>query len=115
VAFLLASIGGFQALAIGSRGVGLVVYLGVALAVIKLRKMVPADSQTFRIPGGYTVPVAASIATLWFLSHLKGSEAIGMLILIGVFTIVFFGKRFFESRTATTTIKKEPVAKSKQP
>ena len=115
IAFLMASIGGFQSLAIASSAVVLVVYLGVVLAVIKLRKIVPADSQSFRIPGGYTVPVAASIATLWFLSHLTGGEAIGILILIGIFTIVFFGKRFAETRTAAAKIKTEPVSEPKKP
>ena len=65
IAFLLASIGGFQMLAIVSSAISLMVYLGVVLAVIKLRKIVPAHAQSFRIPGGYTVPVAASIVILW--------------------------------------------------
>jgi hypothetical protein len=59
--------------------------------------------------------VAASIATLWFLSHLTGGEAIGILILIGIFTIVFFGKRFAETRTAAAKIKTEPVSEPKKP
>jgi APA family basic amino acid/polyamine antiporter len=115
VAFFLASIGGFQVLAIASSTVILVVYLGVALAVIKLRKIVPADSQTFRIPGGYIVPVAASLIILWFLSHLTGEEATGILILIGVFTTVFFGKRFVDARTAAAVNKEEPVSGTKKP
>jgi amino acid transporter len=114
VAFLLASIGGFQALAIVSSAAFLLVYLGVVLAVIKLRKIVPAHSESFRIPGGYTVPVVASIVILLLLSNLTGREAIGMLILIGVFTIVFFGKRFFESRTAEPIIKSEPFSKPRE-
>lgn len=110
-AFLLASIGGFQALAIVSSAAFLLVYLGVVLAVIKLRKIVPAHSQSFRIPGGYTVPFAASIVILWFLSHLTGREATGILILIGVFTAVFFGKRFIEAKNAETIIESEPFSK----
>jgi len=110
VSFLLAAIGGFQVLAIATSAAILLVYLGVALAVIKLRKMVPADSQSFRIPGGIIVPVAASIAILWFLSHLTGGEAIGLVILIGIFTAVFFVKRFVESRTAADFIKTKPVS-----
>jgi basic amino acid/polyamine antiporter, APA family len=109
-AFLLASIGGFQMLAIVSSAVFLIVYLGVALAVIKLRKIVPADSESFRIPGGYIVPIAASIVILWFLSHLTGGEAIGILILIGLFTAVFFVKRFAEARSAADFIKTKPVS-----
>jgi amino acid transporter len=113
VAFLLASIGGFQALAIVSSAAFLLVYLGVVLAVIKLRKIVPAHSESFRIPGGYTVPVAASIAILWFLSHLTGSEAIGVMILIGVFTIVFFGKHYVDGRLAEDIREKESISEFK--
>jgi len=113
-AFLLASIGGFQVLAIVSSAAILLVYLGVVLAVIKLRKIVHADSESFRIPGGYTVPVAASIVILWFLSNLTGGEAIGMLILIGVFTAVFFVKRFVEARAAATVKKMDPFSGPKQ-
>ena len=115
VAFLLAVIGGLQSLMIASSAAVLVIYLGVALSVIKLRKKVPEDTKSFRIPGGYTVPVAASIVILWFLSHLTGREATGILILFGVFTAVFFVKRFVEARTAAPTIKTESDSGLKQP
>jgi amino acid transporter len=89
VSFLLASVGGFQVLAIYSSAISLIVYLGVVLAVIKLRKLVPDHTQSFRIPGGYTVPVAATIAILWFLSHLSIQEAIGIAMLVAGLTAVF--------------------------
>lgn len=98
VAFLLSVVGGLQALMIVSSGTALLVYLGVALSVIKLRKKVPDHSKSFRIPGGYTVPVAASLVTLWFLSHLTGQEAFGMAVLIAVLTVVFFGMRWIRAR-----------------
>jgi len=99
VAFLLAAVGGFEVLAIVSSAISLMVYLGVVLSVIKLRKIVPDHSKSFRIPGGYTVPAAAVLVILWLLWHLTSREFTGILILIGVFTIVFFIKRFAEART----------------
>ena len=110
VAFLLAVIGGLQALMIASSATVLLVYLGVALSVIKLRKRVPDDSKSFRIPGGYTVPAAASLVILWFLSHLTGQEALGMAILIAVLTGVFFGMRWLRVR-AEIQPEKSPVIK----
>lgn len=98
VAFLLAVVGGLQALMIASSGAALLVYLGVALSVIKLRDKVPDNSDSFRIPGGYLVPVAASLVILWFLSHLSGREAFSMAILISALTAVFFGMRWIRSR-----------------
>lgn len=76
-------------LAIYSSAISLIVYLGVVLAVIKLRKLMPDHTQSFRIPGGYTVPVAATIAILWFLSHLSIQEAIGIAMLVAGLTAVF--------------------------
>jgi len=99
ISFLLACVGGFQVLAIFSSAISLIVYLGVVLAVIKLRKVVPANSQTFRIPGGYTVPIAAAIAILWFLSQLSAQEAIGIAMLVAGLSAVFAGMRWIRARS----------------
>jgi basic amino acid/polyamine antiporter, APA family len=98
VSFLLAAVGGLRALMIASSGAVLLVYLGVALSVIKLRKIQPDDPGSFRIPGGYLVPAAASFVILWFLSHLTGQEAIGLAILIALLSGVFFGMRLIRKR-----------------
>lgn len=98
VSFLLASVGEIKALMIASSGAILLVYLGVALSVVKLRKLQPVDPGSFTIPGGYLVPAAASLVILWFLSHLTGQEAIGMAILVAVLTGVFFGMQWIRAR-----------------
>lgn len=90
IGFLLATLGGFEALAIVSSAAILLVYLGVALSVIKLRKEVPDNLESFRIPGGYTVPILASFIILWFLSNLSAQERNSMLILVVVLTLIFF-------------------------
>lgn len=98
IGFMLASLGGFEALAIVSSASILLVYLGVVLSVIKLRKKVPVDLKAFRIPGGYTVPVLASLIIIWFLSNLSGQERNSMLVLIGILTAIYFALKGFRSK-----------------
>jgi amino acid transporter len=94
IGFLLASFGGFQALAIVSSASILLVYLGVALAVIKLRNKAPADLGSFRIPGGFTVPILVAIIIVWFLSNLSGKERNSMLILVVALSVIYFAIRW---------------------
>lgn len=98
IGFLLASLGGFETLAIFSSASILLVYLGVALAVIKLRKKAPIEFEAFRIPGGYTIPILASIIIVWFLSNLTGQERNYMLLLITALSAIYFliRKQFFK-------------------
>lgn len=98
IGFLLASLGGFEALAIVSSAAILLVYLGVTLAVIKLRRKSPGDLEAFRIPGGYTIPILASIIIIWFLSNLSGQERNSMLILVAVLTTIYFGIHWIRKR-----------------
>lgn len=100
IGFLLASLGGFEALAIFSSASILLVYLGVALAVIKLRKKAPLDFEAFRIPGGYTIPILASIIIVWFLSNLTGQERNSMLILLAFLTMIYFAIRWIRNQSS---------------
>jgi amino acid transporter len=86
---LLASVGGFKQLAIISGISCLLIYLGVALAVIKLRRKNSADSDSFRIPGGYLVPVASILIILWLLTNLSKNEKLGILIFISLLSLVY--------------------------
>jgi hypothetical protein len=65
----------------------------VALTVIKLRKTAPDVPGSFSIPGGITVPAAATIVIVWFLAHLTGQEAFGMAVLVAVLSILFLGMK----------------------
>lgn len=100
IGFLLASLGGFEALAIVSSASILLVYLGVALAVIKLRKKAPVEFEAFRIPGGYTIPILASMIIIWFLSNLSGQERNSMLILLAVLTTIYFAIRWIRNQSS---------------
>jgi len=88
--------GEFKQLAIFSSSSVLLVYLGVALAVIKLRQRKDDNSNTFRIPGGYIIPVLSIITILWFLSNLTSPEMLGIIIMIGSLSALFLLIKFFK-------------------
>ncbi|MDQ3392965.1 MAG: amino acid permease, partial [Bacteroidota bacterium] len=89
----------FKQLAILSSASVLLIYLGVALSVIKLRKNRNNHQATFKIPGGYLVPCLAVITILWFLTSLTKQEMSGMAITILILTILFYLIKIMESRT----------------
>ena len=90
-AFTFASFSGFKHLAILSSAAVLLIYLGVALAAIKLRKIEDIDSksETFRIPGGYTVPMLSVLIIGYFLSNLAKNEMITTGIFILAISIIY--------------------------
>ncbi|PZX58498.1 amino acid transporter [Algoriphagus ratkowskyi] len=99
VGFTLAAIGGFRQLAVIASASMLLVYFGVALSVIKLRRMERADEGSFKIPFGYTVPILAAGIILFFLSNLTGYEKTGILIFIAVLTLIYFLVKLLPSKT----------------
>lgn len=87
---LFASLGGFKQLAIISGAATLLIYLGVVLATLKLRKRNSLTSEkTFRIPGGIIVPLLAIVVILWLLSNLSKQEFIGISIFIVLFSLIY--------------------------
>ncbi|WP_373520421.1 APC family permease [Aquiflexum sp.] len=93
--FTLATIGGFRQLAVIAASSVLLLYFGVSLSVIGLRRKKELDNGGFKIPFGYTVPILSAGIILFFLSNLTGFEIKGMLTLIGVLTgIYFLGKSY---------------------
>lgn len=88
--FTLAAIGEFRQLAVIAASSVLLVYFGVSLSVIGLRKGKDLEKGGFKIPFGYTVPLLSAGIILFFLSNLTGSEIKGMLLLIGILTAVYF-------------------------
>jgi len=93
--FTLAAIGEFRQLAVIAASSVLLVYFGVSLSVIGLRRKKDLDNGGFKIPFGYTVPILSSGIILFFLSNLTGFEIRGILIMIGVLTgIYFLGKAY---------------------
>ncbi|MCA1763751.1 MAG: APC family permease [Flavobacteriales bacterium] len=87
---ILASVGGFKLLASLSGAFMLVIYIGVAFAVFRLRKTTPTTKETYVIPGGKIIPVAAIAAGAWLLTGLDRIALIGGGVFIAALTVVFF-------------------------
>ncbi|MCB9013483.1 MAG: amino acid permease [Bacteroidales bacterium] len=102
--FVFASVGGFTQLAVLSSAAALLIYLGVSLAVIQLRRKSKGKKieNIFIIPGGIIIPVISSIAILLFLSNLSRNELIIMGISILILTLVFYGRKYFQKKFSRT-------------
>lgn len=87
--FLIATFGGFEQLVNIASAAILVTYLGVALAVLKLRRMQPPAPNEFKIPGGWIVPIASALIILYFLSNLETNELIGSIVFTAILTIIY--------------------------
>ena len=90
-----AIVGEFKQLAILASSSVLLIYLGVALATIKLRSK-PATGHQFKIYGGYTIPILAIITIIWFLSSLGLNEKIGIAVYIIILTVIYFGLKLLK-------------------
>jgi len=88
--FLIATFGGFQQLINIASAAILLLYLGVVLSVINLRRKFKTEADEFEIPGGYTVPILSAIIILYILSNLTYTEKIGIAIFIALLT-AFYG------------------------
>ena len=86
IALPLALTGSFVHLAVLSVVARLVTYLGTALAVPVLRRKMPERPGAFRIPGGATVPIAATLLSLAFAASAKPINLIaaGVAIVVGM-------------------------------
>jgi APA family basic amino acid/polyamine antiporter len=98
IGFFTAAVGGFKQLAVIASASMLLVYFGVSLAVIKLRKTKARSAGDFQIPFGYTVPLLSAGIILFFLSNLSTFEKTGLLIFSGVLAVLYFLVNFFDSR-----------------
>lgn len=95
--FLFAVLGVFKQLVVLASAATLLIYLGVVLAAIKLRYSNRASTQqSFKIPGGITVPIVATIVIIWLLSNLSIKEIKGAAIFIVVLSAIYFLIEFFK-------------------
>ena len=90
IGFILAISGSFEQLAVIASSSMLMLYLGVALSVIKLRKTDKNNNDGFKIPGGLLVPIIAIVTILYFLSNLSSNEMIVTAIIIAILSLIFF-------------------------
>lgn len=89
----LALSGTFKPLAQVASGSILVVYAGVSLAVLRVRRRDgPGAAGAFTIPGGAVVPVLSCLVVAWLLWQLTPAEATGLASLVGVAVAVYAGR-----------------------
>lgn len=89
--FIFSIAGGFKQLAVLASGAVLLIYLTVALSVLKLRMNVRRGEGTFRIPFGPVVPLISIAAIIWLLTSLTKIEVlstIGFIALISLFYLL---------------------------
>jgi amino acid transporter len=97
--FLFAISGSFKQLATISSAASLLIYLGIMLATLKLRKKDDATSvKTFRVPGGISIPLLAICVIIWLLSHLTIPEFKGIVIFIAAVSIVYLLARLLKKK-----------------
>lgn len=88
---ILALSGTFKQLAVVASGSILLVYLGVSLSVLALRRRNDLESsRQFRIPGGPVVPMLSALVVAWLLFQMTASEAVGVAGLLA-FTVIAYG------------------------
>jgi amino acid transporter len=88
--FVISVSGELQQLIIIASASILLIYLGVVLATIKLRKKTSANAEkTFRIPGGILIPFLAVCVIVWLLAHLSKKEFLYEGIFIAVFCLMY--------------------------
>ena len=82
LALLLAVSGAFRPLAVMASMSLLIVYLAVALATLRFRRIQPLPAGAFRLPGGPVVPLLAAATVLWLLAHSTRAEAAAVALLL---------------------------------
>jgi len=98
IGFCISIFGGFKELAIIATGAVLLLYVGVSLSVIKLRRGYISERGEFKIPGGLTVPILSLIICLYFLSNLSRNEMLITFLYLVVLSLIYFVIQYFEKK-----------------
>jgi L-asparagine transporter-like permease len=101
--FLFSVSGSFKQLAILTSGALMLIYLSVVLSMIRLRmKKEVTTEKTFRVPGGYIIPIAAIASIIWFLSRLSTNELLSIVVFLVVFCVIYFAMKIQKSKKDIT-------------
>jgi basic amino acid/polyamine antiporter, APA family len=86
--------GTFKYLAVFATGTLLLLYLGVSLAVLRLRQRdgLP-EAGAFRLPFGPLIPVSSSLIVVWLLSQVPLGEALSIAGLMGASAVAYAVRR----------------------
>ena len=97
--FIFSISGGFKQLAILASAAILLIYLFVILATIKLRMNKQYVSEnTFRVPGGLTIPFIGIASIVWLLTSLSMWEIISTVVFICMICVIFLVMRWMKNK-----------------
>ncbi len=91
--FPTSKLGLAERLALLSAVARLATYIGTAASVPVLRRKLPTTPRTFRVPGGPTVPIAALVVCLVFLSAAERRQLIAGFIACLVGALIYATRR----------------------
>jgi basic amino acid/polyamine antiporter, APA family len=99
--FILSVTGSIQQLLVLSSASILLIYLGVVLSVFKFRLQKTKTDTGFKMPGGYTIPVVATIIILWVLSNLTKQELTGVVITLAALSVIYMLMQMVKKKKGT--------------
>ncbi|HBZ20184.1 MAG TPA: amino acid permease [Bacteroidales bacterium] len=102
--FAFASTGEFRQLAMLSSASYLLIYLGVAISVIRFRFSKNSDKTYYRNPGGILVPVITTFSIIWILSNLPKDELTGMAFFIAVISLIYIVIRLVGRKSSSQKV-----------
>ncbi|MEY8021658.1 APC family permease [Muriicola sp. SD30] len=95
--FLFSISGGFEQLAILASAAILLIYLLVILATLRMRRKKSEQAEkTFKVPGGWIIPVIGITSILWLLSSLSAGEFLSIAVFLALICAIYFGVRWIK-------------------
>ena len=70
-----------------SAAIEVIIYLVMALAVIRIRKKLPDNARSYRVPGGLIIPIIAVVFFIVLLVGIYAQDIIVLYIMIGVLCV----------------------------
>ncbi len=89
ISFIIAITGSYRQLAVLVTASTILLYIGVVLAVIRLRLKKDEEPPVFKLPGGLIIPVITLITLGWFLTHLTREELTGIGAFILIISLIY--------------------------
>lgn len=97
--FIFSILGDFGSLATLASAGSLLVYLGIVLATIRLRrKKAIGEMDSFRVPGGVLIPLLACAVIIWLLYSLSKAEIRGIAIFTLALSVLYLISWYIKKR-----------------
>jgi len=100
MALVLGLSSNFVELAVGSSVVRLLGYIICILALPVIRKNASpeAQGQSWRLPGGYAIPIAALGICVWLVAQSKGEDWKNVSILLAIGVVLYLIEKWYYAR-----------------